>query len=197
MVETRKNQLRKLFKERRSLLTNEEEKGLNNRLFFQFQHFVWKGLRYVHIFLPIRKFREPDTYQFADWFRGSYPEMRLVISKSDLENNLLDHFLWEKDLILEVNRWGIDEPAIGRDAVMPSQLDAVIVPLLAFDEDGNRVGYGKGFYDRFLAACRPECLIIGLSFFEPVKKITDMEPTDIPLDFCITPDRIWDLRNRR
>lgn len=193
MEKLTKKQLRAVFKERRKSLDSEVEQALNAALLAQAQQFVWSGLDYLHLFLPIRKFREPDTFQLADWIREVYPEIQLVISKSDLQSNLLDHYLWEKDHILEVNRWGIEEPK-GGEVINPQQLDAVIVPLLAFDKGGNRVGYGKGFYDRFLIACRPDCLIIGLSFFEAVEKIADVEPTDIPLDFCITPSTIWKFR---
>lgn|SRR5690606_20439102 len=193
MEEASKKELRSVFKEKRISLKKREEEELNTRLLLQFQQFVWEGLSYVHTFLPIRRFREPDTYRFVDWLREVYPEINLVISKSDLKNNLLDHFLWEQSQMLEVNRWGIEEPT-GGQLIMPGQLDAVIVPLLAFDLKGNRIGYGKGFYDRFLAKCRPECLIVGVSFFEPVKKITDSDLTDVPLDFCITPERIWNFK---
>src|SRR5690606_13586233 len=106
-------------------------------------------------------------------------------SKSDLQSTAMDHYLWEKDHLLEFNKWGIEEPQ-GGQAILSHQLDAVIIPLLAFDQKGNRIGYGKGFYDRFLSACRPDCLKVGLSFFDPVNDIADAEPTDIPLDYCIT-----------
>jgi 5-formyltetrahydrofolate cyclo-ligase len=70
-------------------------------------------------------------------------------------------------------------------------LDVVFIPLLAFDEKGNRVGYGKGFYDRFLAKCRPETVKIGLSFFEATPEITDVSPDDIRLDWCVTPEKVY------
>ena len=69
----------------------------------------------------------------------------------------------------------------------------VFVPLLAFDEKGNRVGYGKGFYDKFLAECKPEILKIGVSFFEPENIIPDVLNTDIQLDLCITPTKVYNF----
>ena len=71
----------------------------------------------------------------------------------------------------------------------PSEVDVVLVPGLAFDEGGHRVGYGRGFYDRFLALCRPDCLKVGLSYFEPISQITDIHAGDIRLDLLITPER--------
>ena len=67
----------------------------------------------------------------------------------------------------------------------------VIVPLLAYDKEGHRVGYGKGYYDKFLEKCNPHTMTVGLSFFDPVKEITDIEPFDVPLNYCITPKKLW------
>ena len=88
------------------------------------------------------------------------------------------------------NRWGIAEP-VGAPEVRPQQLDAVLIPLLAFDETGHRVGYGKGFYDRFLAECRPDALRIGVSLEPPVPRITDAWDGDVRLHACLTPERVW------
>lgn len=188
-----KKALREHYKSLRVTLSAAQEKNLNEQLLSQFQQFKWEGLGYVHIFLPIKKFKEPDTILLENWLRVSYPQIQLVISRSDLKTNMMDHYLWEKEHLLELNKWGIHEPK-GGEAILPDQLDAVIIPLLAFDKAGNRVGYGKGFYDRFLSACRPDCLKIGLSFFEPVPEIKDTEPADIPLDYCITCEQIWNFK---
>lgn len=89
--------------------------------------------------------------------------------------------------------WGIPEPVGGR-VVEPVELDVVLIPLLAFDVNGHRVGYGKGFYDRYLAACRPDCLKIGISFFESLASIEDVEAHDIALDMAICPTQVYDFR---
>ena len=67
----------------------------------------------------------------------------------------------------------------------------VFVPLLVFDQHGHRVGYGKGYYDRFLDQCSESTLKVGLTFFDPVTKIEDIETHDISLDFALTPERIY------
>ena len=69
----------------------------------------------------------------------------------------------------------------------------VFVPLVAFDELGNRVGYGKGFYDEFLKNCSKDTIKIGLSFFEAEAVISDIELHDVPLDFCVTPGKIYNF----
>ena len=67
----------------------------------------------------------------------------------------------------------------------------ILVPLLAYDLQGNRVGYGKGFYDRFLAKCNANVQKVGLSYFEPLDSIGDAESFDIKLNSCISPEKIW------
>ena len=87
--------------------------------------------------------------------------------------------------------------AIVRLTVCPvSMIDVVFVPLLAFDTNGNRVGYGKGFYDKFLSQCQPETIKIGLSFFEAEEEIADVYQDDIRLDYCVTPNKIYDFSKK-
>lgn len=89
--------------------------------------------------------------------------------------------------------WGITEP-VGGAVVKPTDFDIVLIPLLAFDKNGHRVGYGKGFYDRYLVNCRPDCLKIGISLFDPVDLIAEVESHDIPLDIAICPAKLYDFR---
>ena len=58
---------------------------------------------------------------------------------------------------------------------------------MIFDHQGHRVGYGKGYYDRFLGECNRYTLKVGLSFFDPVSKIEDIDTNDIALDYAVTP----------
>ena len=91
----------------------------------------------------------------------------------------------------EVSNWGILEPTPDSSVMLPPEtFDVILIPLLVADRQGNRVGYGKGFYDRYLPSCRPACLKIGLSLLELVDPIEDVESHDIPLDLVITPTGI-------
>lgn len=146
----------------------------------------------IHLFLPIEGNREPDTYTVADWLRHTYPNMRLVLSQTDRVAHRMLHFIWDDNTVLKLNHWGIPEPEKGVP-VSAQEVDAVFVPLLAFDIHGNRVGYGKGFYDRFLADCGTGTTKIGLSLFEAEPTIAGLDAFDIPLDYCVTPKRIWDF----
>ena len=109
-----------------------------------------------------------------------------MISKSNFEDLSMTHYLLTDNTKIKVNTYGIPEPEDGIE-VPTSKIDVVFVPLLAYDKKGNRVGYGKGFYDIFLSDCKPETIKIGLSYFDPEDIITDVLETDIKLDYCITP----------
>jgi len=91
----------------------------------------------------------------------------------------------------EVSKWGILEPTPDSSVMLPPEtFDVILIPLLVADRQGNRVGYGKGFYDRYLPSCRPACLKIGLSLLELVDPIEDVEAHDVALDLVITPTGI-------
>ena len=96
----------------------------------------------------------------------------------------------QADSIFEANAFNTPEPTDNTE-VEPQLLDLIIIPLLAFDEKGYRVGYGKGFYDRFLSRCKPGCIKVGVSWFPPIAAIEDKDEFDVPLDFCITPERVY------
>ena len=80
--------------------------------------------------------------------------------------------------------YGIREPAATLPVVAPRDLDVMLVPGVAFDPRGNRLGYGGGYYDRVLAA-RP-CLTIGIAWTFQVVDAVPMEPWDQPVDALLT-----------
>ena len=136
-----------------------------------------------HIFLPIVSQREVDTEYVLHLLAGK--DKNIVVSKSDFATREMQHFLLTDATKLVVNQYGIPEPVNGIE-VASENIDVVFVPLLAFDLNGNRVGYGKGFYDRFLKKC-PQAIKIGLSFFEAEPVWTDVFESDVKLDYCVTP----------
>lgn len=142
---------------------------------------VWE-MEYFHLFLPIITKGEIDTTFLLTLLQGR--DKQVVLPK--VQGDKLLHFLLTDSTKLKRNQWGIPEPEQGL-SVSPEQLDVVFIPLLAWDKEGHRVGYGKGFYDSFLSRCKPEVIKIGLSFFEAVESITDIRSEDVSLDFCVTP----------
>ncbi len=147
---------------------------------------IWHHL-YFHIFLPIEKKSEIDTEGIISILLGL--DKNVIVPKI-ISNTLLEHYLLTDNTKFTTNKLNIPEPVDGI-TIEPKKLDVVFIPLLAFDELGNRIGYGKGYYDRFLGECRNDVIKIGLSFFEAEQKIEDINPTDIPLDYCVTPNKIY------
>lgn len=147
---------------------------------------IWNK-QIMHIFLSIENQKEVDTSFLRTLLQGKDKE--IVIPKI-IDSVRLQHFLLTDHTLFKKNSLGIPEPVSGIE-IKPSIIDVVFIPLLSFDSKGNRVGYGKGYYDRFLLNCKEECLKIGLSFFEEEQCVFDVEDTDIPLDFCVTPRQIY------
>ncbi|MAU71360.1 MAG: 5-formyltetrahydrofolate cyclo-ligase [Pseudozobellia sp.] len=147
---------------------------------------VWKS-DYYHLFLPIAEKKEIDTSFLLSILQGK--DKHVVLPKVVDSENMI-HFLLTDSTRLKKSKWNIPEPVDGIE-IAPNKLDVVFVPLLAFDGQGQRVGYGKGFYDRFLAQCRKDAIKIGLSLFEAEERISDFEESDIPLDFCVTPKKVY------
>lgn len=180
-----KSEYRKLYKEKRSNLSDYERKCMDQNICQNLQTLSWDTVNYMHVYLPIAKFNEPDILPFVDYLRKYYKNIKLVISKSNLETHTMENYIWEEESVLQLNKWGILEPTQG-ELIYPNQIDIVLVPLLVVDVNGNRVGYGKGFYDRFLSNCSAEVKKIGISYFEPVAEIDDVEEWDIPIDSLVT-----------
>lgn len=161
--------------------------ALQQQLFQQFPVAQW---RWLHVFLPVTRQHEPITWPIIHRVWAECPTTQLAVPVVQPDGVSLRHYRLTPNTPLIDNRWGISEPA-GAAEVAPAALDAVLLPLLAFDELGQRVGYGKGFYDRFLPQCRPDTLRIGLSLELPVPRITDAWAGDVPLHACLTPERTW------
>lgn len=187
-----KKELRKLYERKRSELSAEDVDDLSASIVKRFSAISLQDIRYLHVFYPIVGKHEFNSLLLVQDVKQRYRGIRLVLSKSDLKNHTLKNFLWTEETILAMNQWGITEPESGRE-IQASEIDMVIIPLLAFDLKGNRLGYGKGFYDRFLSECRTDVKKVGISFFHP-EEVIETEAHDIPLDICITPDDVWTFK---
>ncbi len=182
-----KSELRIKYKALRQQLSAQdiEDKSLsiaNNLLKLD----IWDKT-YFHLFLTIEELKEVDTEFVLHLLAGKDKE--IVISKSDFATLKMTHYLVTDNTKIKKNQFNIPEPINGLE-VPTSKIEVVFVPLLAFDTNGNRVGYGKGFYDKFLSECHPNTIKIGLSLFEAETAIEDVISNDIPLTHCVTPTKI-------
>ena len=183
-----KQELRKKYKALRSKLSHDEVEDSSIAIANAILKLPIWGKEYYHVFLSILKQKEINTEPILSILSGK--DKHVVLSKSDFETNSMTHFLLTDSTKIKTNDWNIPEPVDGI-AIASNVIDVVVVPLLAFDSKGHRVGYGKGFYDKFLSECKPETIKIGLSFFEAEEKIQDSNDTDIALNFCVTPNRTY------
>jgi 5-formyltetrahydrofolate cyclo-ligase len=194
--EMTKSELRKHYLEkRRKLSAAAEHSELSLKIAEHFfSNFDLETLTIVHCFLSLKQTGEVETSTIFERLWREFPQIKTVAPRVNEKTGEIDALEFARDTRLVENKWKIPEPAEG-NAVEPNKIDIVLVPLLCFDLLGFRVGYGKGFYDKFLIKCRPDCLKVGLSFFPPVERIDDIHDGDVPLNSCITPDGLI-LRNQ-
>lgn len=181
-----KKELRKTYKAHRKDLSENQIEDLSLAISNQLLKLpIWDNSFY-HIFLAIEEQKEVNTDYVLNILSGK--DKNILISKSDFETGNMTHFLLTDSTLIKKNDYNIPEPIDGIE-ISNDKIEVVFIPLLAFDTKGNRVGYGKGFYDRFLANCKPETVKIGLSFFDPEDEINDILESDVRLDYCVTPNK--------
>ena len=186
-----KDELRDIYLKKRLALTDQACSMMSHTISETFiEKFDIENLKVLHSFIPLIKNKEPDTWIIIDWILTKFPDVRISLPRVVEKTRELQNFYFDDRFPLKKNKWGLEEPTQG-EATQIQDIDLVIVPLMAFDQKGNRVGYGKGFYDKFLAGTRPDCKRVGLSFFEPVEHIDDITARDMPLHHCITPKNLY------
>ena len=187
-----KKRLRKKYKELRANLPKEiiDKKSIdiaNKSLELD----IW-DYQYYHLFLPIIKQKEVDTSYLLNILQGK--DKHILVSKSDFTTNTMKHYLLTDATRFVVNKYGIPEPEDGIE-IDPEKIEVVFIPLLAYDVRGNRIGYGKGFYDRFLSKCKEGVIKVGVSLFEAETEEIGVDDTDIPLNYCISDTRVYTFNN--
>lgn len=188
-----KDELRKAYLTKRLALTETEYRELSVKISdLFFSSFDLSRIHTLHIYLPIESKQEPDTWLIIDRIRIGFPHIRLVIPR--VKGEEMENIFFAGTDQLKKTKWGMLEPTQGTHA-NPQNIDMVLVPLLAVDKLGHRIGYGKGYYDRFLKLCRPNCIKIGISFFEPEQSIAEKSDHDVLLNACLTPFQVYQFQN--
>jgi len=184
----KKSELRKKYNKLRNELTSSNinkcsKDILDNLLLLD----IWNKESY-HIFLTMKNKKEIDTSLISSelWKNNKL----ISTSVSNFKNNTLENYIYNTNTKIEINSWGIPEPTNAK-LIDDKEIDVVFVPLLAFDKRGYRVGYGKGFYDKFLANCKPNVIKIGISFFKAEDIIEDIHQADVKLDYCVTSKKTY------
>lgn len=185
-----KRAARKLYKDKRMSLSEAERSKLDDLLLIQFQSVDLPFLETLLSYWPIEENNEPNTHLFTEFLKFRNPELRICYPVSDFSKTLMTAVATDIDTPFEKRELNLYEPIKG-DMVAADAIDMILVPMLAFDKEGYRVGYGKGFYDKYLAECRDDCIKAGFCYFDPLDSIDDRHEFDVPLDLCITPQNIY------
>lgn len=187
-----KKEIRKIFSEKRFELSAQEMEQMTESIVSNFRTLSLQGVQVLLSYYPVTERNE---------FNVSICEQLLLLENDNLivawprlleDNVTMEAAPVKKDTVLIKNRFDIFEPS-GNESIDPQLIDAIFVPLLAFDTKGYRVGYGKGYYDRFLSRCAQDVVKIGFSFFEAVDAVSDINEFDVPLNHCITPMRVYEF----
>ena len=182
-----KAEIRVKYKNLRLLLSDDNVKVQSTAIAKNFETLDIWSKTYFHVYMPISTLKEVDTIFIINLLRKN--SKKVVTSKSNFDTTEMTHFLVEEKTEFFKNSYNISEP-INAETIDIKKIEVIIIPLLAFDRNGHRVGYGKGFYDRFLSQCDPNTIFIGLSFFNAVASIENIDANDIKLDICVLPAQI-------
>lgn len=166
-----KTELRQQLRQKRRTFSDSQRLIKSKQICKKLEQLDWSNVHSLHCYEPIMKLGEVDIRPFMLSLKRLYPRMQLYTSKS------IDD-AWE--VILYGSSKVVNSPL----------LDAVIVPMLGFDRNLHRIGYGGGYYDRFLST-QTQAKKIGVCF--ELGKVTHIpiESHDVPLDLIISEDGIY------
>ena len=187
-----KKEARIKYKAKRLALPEKDRVKLDDLLLIQFQKLFFENVQILLSYLPMPHTAEPHTNLFSRYLAHLIPGLQTAYPVTDFSTTSLQAVAVDDDTEFALNEFQITEPA-GDKTIQPQDIDLVFVPALICDVDGYRVGYGKGFYDRYLPQCREDVIKISFSYFEPIEKIDDSNEYDVPVDYCITPDCIYEF----
>lgn len=187
-----KKQLREEYRQKRLTITEKEKIKLDDLLLIQFQHLSFNDVQVLLTYAPMPHMAEPDVHLCERYLQHQIPGLQVAYPVVDFATQTMQAVPVNEHTEFVQNIYKIDEPK-GDEIMQPEIIDMIFVPMLVCDQRGHRIGYGKGFYDRYLNQCRGEVLKIGFSYFEPVEIISDIHAFDIPLNYCITPQRIYEF----
>jgi len=136
----------------------------------------------VHAFIPDEHRHEVNSIPLLEWIFSNQKKLLVpVVEEGELISVELTSFNH-----LERNSFGVLEPIERVPSSLESEIDLVLVPLLAVDSKGNRLGYGKGYYDRFFKRLNSQAFKLGVAFAFQVLNHVPATGNDIRLDAVVT-----------
>jgi len=188
-----KNTLRKVYLEKRKFLSQAEYESRNEMLSHRFIQFIERHqFKSIHSFIPIKKNKEPDTFPFIQFLWTQKADIDVLTGVSDLKSPIMKHVKITQETTFLENAWGIPEPKDGISYPV-DKIDCVLVPMVVGSKSGHRIGYGKGYYDRFLQKCSSETLFVGITLGPLLDGNLYSDHYDIPMDVMITPYEVMEI----
>lgn len=181
-----KQEIRKKLLRRRSELGRKEYQNKSEQIIQNLEkQLEFKNASTIHCYVSMNERNEVNTHSLIKHIIDS--GKKLAVSITNFDDGTLSHRYLNNFEDLQRNKWGVLEPGDGEEADV-EDLDLIIVPMVGGDEDKNRIGYGKGFYDRFLE--KADCPTIGLLFDCCLVESIPVESFDVALHKCITETKV-------
>ena len=189
-ISTDKAQLRNIMREKRKAIAPESrcayETALESRLF---SLPALRRVKCIATYNPVGSeahyaMRLDTLFQLEQGPTIAFPIVRSATS--------MDFFRFETDddrSMLAYPKELIENFDIDRQ-IKPEQIDLMLIPGLAFDEQGRRLGQGGGYYDRYLPYVREDCMLIGIAFDEQVVESVPCDSADVRMNYVVTPTRL-------
>lgn len=175
----KKDDIRKLIKARKCLLSEDEKRQAATDAFNRLE----KTMAFMMADNVLLYHSLPDELSTIDFIDRWHNRKHFFLPRVNGVN--LDILPYDRSR-LHIGAFQIEEP-VGDDTVDIDKIELIIVPGVAYDRDGNRVGRGKGFYDRLLARCRATTIGVGYDF--QIVDAIDVDAHDAPVDIIITDHR--------
>lgn len=179
-----KDEARKSLLQKRQNLSLIECVKWDDLLLIQLQRLDWSNTQVIGSFYPIEKHNEPNTILLTSYLQQFIPGLIIAYPVIDPTSKTMQFFQASEEL--HRNPWGIYEPT-KQNLIPSSAIDTFLVPLLGFDLNGHRIGFGKGYYDKYFSKCLHMHTRVGISYFDPIPNLIDTHEFDVPLTHCITP----------
>jgi len=187
-----KKELRLLYKQKRLDISPKDKVKWDDLMLLRLQTFNFEGVNTLLTYWPIEENNEPNTHLFTRYLQHFVSDLRVAYPVTDFTNNTMKAVLVDSEQFYSTNKYGLTEPKDGTE-IEPQAIDLIFVPNLICDKYGFRVGYGKGFYDKFLAQCGQDVTLMGFNYFPPIDSISNTNEFDIPMNYCITPDDVFEF----
>ncbi|WP_375321162.1 5-formyltetrahydrofolate cyclo-ligase [Aliivibrio logei] len=190
---TSRRHIRQLIRQNRNALSPQEQTQAAEDLVLQCANDPYiQNAKSIAVYLSVDG--EIDTSLLIKWFWQQGKSVSLPVIHPFSKGHLL--FLqYNPNTQLLLNKYQIPEPKLDKNQVVPvNELDIIITPLVAFDQTGNRLGMGGGYYDRTLVNwhhSQTGPMPLGIAHTCQQVKLLPIESWDIPLPRIITPNQTW------